>query len=331
VSIEGEDQMSVVTAPLSGTALLAPSRGSLRPRFEGTNIGTWIGFKHINYLVEEAIIEHFRAAGAPIGALYRDAGAGFEIVHQDTRIISALHIDDLAGYEVRPAAEPVDGEFAARVLLSAERDGEPVKVASAKVRVVLREDDRAKPAGPVPDALRPFVVPRIGAAAGTPATIAAEGTGDEAVLAQLTRGRNAYAHAWRIPYFYCHYTERLQMSGYLRLMEEVVDLFLGDRGLSIRDMLASRDWIPACTHSRIRLLDEARMEETIYVVYTVEDIFKDFLYTSAMDCYVLREGRLVPTATGVVTHGYAAIDDRTNWGLVPFDDRVHAAFRGERN
>jgi hypothetical protein len=49
---------------------------------------------------------------------------------------------------------------------------------------------------------------------------------------QLTAGRNAYAWKWRIPYFYCHFTERMQMSGYLRQMEEVVDLFLADRGVS---------------------------------------------------------------------------------------------------
>ncbi|MBM2619527.1 thioesterase [Actinoplanes sp. LDG1-06] len=321
--------MSVVTVPTSVEAVLAPSRGTLRPRFEGTNIGTWIGFKHINYLVEEALVEHFRSAGAPVGALYRNCGVGFEIVHLDTRIISALHIDDLATYEVVPSA-PVDGELAVRVVLSTDRDGENSKVATSKVRVVLRDDARAKPTAELPAELRPFLVSRIGATSPAPATIVAEGRTDADVLTQLTRGRNAYAHAWRIPYFYCHYTERLQMSGYLRVMEEVVDLFLGDRGLSIRNMLDSRDWIPACTHSRIRMVDEALMEETLYVVYTVEEIFKDFLYTSSMECYVLREDRLVPTATGVVTHGYAAIDDRTNWGLVPFDAKVHAAFRGEQ-
>ena len=47
------------------------------------------------------------------------------------------------------------------------------------------------------------------------------------------------------------------------------------------------------------------MEEELYTVFTVEDVFKDLTYTARMDCYVLRGGRLVQTATGRITHGYA--------------------------
>lgn len=312
--------MTVMTSRPAATPVHTASRCTLRPRFEGTNIGTWIGFKHINYLVEEAVLDHFRTAGHPVGGLYTDHGVGFEIVSLDTRISGALHIDDLAECEVTPTGT-AGGELALRVTIGTERAGRRSKVASSKVRVVLRADTTAEVRSELPEPLRSFVVPQIG---GGQPTEPVEGD----VLEQLTRGRNAYGHAWRIPYFYCHYTERLQMSGYLRLMEEVVDLFLEDRGLSIRTMLQGGGWIPACTHSSIRLLDEALMEETVYVRYTVQDIFKDFTYTSGMDCFVVRDGRLVPTATGVVTHGYAAIDDRTNWGLVPFDARVHAALRG---
>ena len=107
-----------------------------------------------------------------------------------------------------------------------------------------------------------------------------------------------------------------------------MDRFLAARGISIKDLLDTRSWIPACTRSRIHLLGEARMEEDLYTVYTVEDIFKDFTYTSRMDNYVVRDGRLVQTATGTVTHGYASIEDRTTWGLVDFDVRVHQALRG---
>ena len=44
--------------------LTAPTTTQLRPRYEGSNICTWIGFKHVNYLVEEAVLEHFRQLGA---------------------------------------------------------------------------------------------------------------------------------------------------------------------------------------------------------------------------------------------------------------------------
>jgi hypothetical protein len=71
------------------------------------------------------------------------------------------------------------------------------------------------------------------------------------------------------------------------------------------------------------------MEEDLYTIYTVEDIFKDFTYRSRMDTYVVRDGRLVQTSTGTITHGYAVIENREDWKLVPFDTRVVAALKGE--
>ena len=112
--------------------------------------------------------------------------------------------------------------------------------------------------------------------------------------------------------------------------EEVVDLFLADRGISIRQLLDDRRWIPVVPHSQIRMLDEVVMEEELYTIYTVEDVFKDFTYTSRMDCYVVREGELVQTATGRITHGYAVIENRRDWRLVSFDERVSRALRGDR-
>ena len=80
--------------------------------------------------------------------------------------------------------------------------------------------------------------------------------------------------------------------------------------------------------SRVEILAEARMEEDLYTVYTVEDVFKDATYTSRLDCYVRRDGALRPTATGSITHGYAVIESRRDWRLVPFDDRVLRALAG---
>ena len=38
-------------------------RSVLRPRYEGANIRTWIGFKHLMYLAEEAVLEWLRIRG----------------------------------------------------------------------------------------------------------------------------------------------------------------------------------------------------------------------------------------------------------------------------
>jgi acyl-CoA thioesterase FadM len=316
--------------------LATPTKVTLRPRYEGSNICTWIGFKHDNYLVEEAVLNHFLVAGLPSRWLYEELALGLDFVEMDTRILSSLHLDDLVTAEVVPVTK--DDGLLFRVTLTVERDGGPVKAVTAKARVALRVDTNYPPE-PLPDDLARFAVTRIGGGEPGPAVtvldnLALSGghgvTGDDPVLAQLTEGRNAFGWKWRIPYPYCHFTERLQMSGYLRLMEEVVDLFLADRGISIRTMLEKGRLIPACSHSRIRLLDEALMEEDLYVVYTVKELFKSFLYRSAFDTYVVRDGRLVHTATGDVTHGYAVIDSRTDWHLVDFDDDVRRALLGER-
>jgi len=111
-------------------------------------------------------------------------------------------------------------------------------------------------------------------------------------------------------------------------MEEAKDRLVADRGVSIKTLLDERNWIPVVPHSRITVLDEARMEEDLYVVLTVESVFKGFTYDSRMDTYVVRDGRLVQTATGRITHGYAVIENRRDWSLVAFDDRMNAALEG---
>ncbi|MFJ9887208.1 hypothetical protein ACIQRW_15245 [Streptomyces sp. NPDC091287] len=123
------------------------------------------------------------------------------------------------------------------------------------------------------------------------------------------------------------------MSGFLRIMEEVEDLFLADRGLPIKRVLDTRGWIPVVTQSRIELLDETLMEEelhTVYTVenvfvYTVENVFKTLLYSTRMNCYVLRDGQLVKTATGTITHGYLHEAAPNEWTMAEFDEAtVHA-------
>src|SRR3954451_18498922 len=80
----------------------APTELRLRPRYEGSNIATWIGFKHVNYLVEEAVLDHFRQLGTSARSLFEDHGVGFEIIDIDTRILHALHVDDEVDATVTP-------------------------------------------------------------------------------------------------------------------------------------------------------------------------------------------------------------------------------------
>lgn len=317
--------MTVTDAAVSPAGRLAQPTGlEIRPRYEGSNICTWIGFKHVNYLVEEAVLEHLRRRGAPAGELYERYGLCVDIADIDTRILHAFHIDDLAIGDVRPLERSAADELAFAVKLHRQADPDNIAV-SAKVRVVLRHDPRGGAAEDVPAHLAPFTAAHAGLPAPHPVPEVRVGDGDP--VAALGGG-NAFVWKWRMPYFYCHFTERVQMSGYLRLMEEVVDLFLADRGVSIKRLLDEQDWIPVVPHSRVTLLDEARMEEDLYTVFTVENVFKRFTYTARMDCYALRDGVLVPTATGRITHGYAVIENRRDWHLISFDDRLTTALEG---
>ncbi|HZM75672.1 MAG TPA: hypothetical protein VFC19_08085 [Candidatus Limnocylindrales bacterium] len=287
-----------------------------RPRYEGSNICTWIGFKHVMYLVEEAVLAHLRDGGSVPRQLYERDALGVEIVDSDTRIATALHMDEQVRTEV------VGETLTFRTASYVDRpDGDGVKTlraATATVRVQL------VPAG---DVGTPRVsVPPV--PVGTTMVVGRGTQGVDALIAPVVGDSNAFVWRWRIPYFYCHFSERLQHSGYLRLMEEVVDLFLAARGISIRDMLAGQRWIPVVPRAQLRILRPALMEEEIYTVLTVEDIFKDLLYTARMDCYVPRDGVLAHTATGRITHGYAEVVDRGTWRHVPFDDKTMDALRG---
>lgn len=299
------------------TATSSPTELQIRPRYEGSNICTWIGFKHVNYMVEEAVLDHLRQHGHKAGELYERHGLCVDITDIDTKIMSAFHIDSLATATVRPVASAgPELRFAVEISL----DG--VKAVTSKVSVALRLDPRGWPAEEPPAALAPHVVTQLG----TPvAPIPVDGD----PLDQLTAGQNAFGWAWRIPYFYCHFTERVQMSGYLRQMEEILDLFVADRGASIKTLLDEQNWIPVVPRSRITILDEAKMEEELLTVFTVEDVFKRYTFTARMDCYVQRDGMLVPTATGRITHGWAEIENRRDWSMVRFDDRLTDAITGK--
>ena len=319
---------SLVMPLLEGT-----SKTTVRPRYEGNNICTWIGFKHVNYMVEDAILQHFRFAGLSSRRLFEDYALGLYIVSIDTRILNAFHLDDEATATITAKGLNDKGRLSFTVMMS--REGKTVDV-SSKVEVALRREDFVGGPHAANEELDALTVARIATAepgdhvkpAAQPSLSLERGThGNDPVLAYLTEGRNAFGWRWRIPYFYCHNNERLQMSGYLRNMEEIVDLFLANRGISIKTLLDDRRWIPVVPHSHIEFLDEALIEEDLYMVYTVEDIFKEFTYRSRMDAYVVRDNRLIQVATGTITHGYALIDSRTDWHLVPFDERVMNAFK----
>jgi acyl-CoA thioesterase FadM len=294
-----------------------------RPRYEGANIRTWIGFKTFMLLAEEAVLAWFRERGLGPQRLYHEHGLGLEVVDSSVQLPALLEVDDEVRAEV---VEREPGRFA--VTGSVTRAGSPVVVMRAKLAVALvREQDGPAP----PDAVAGLVVPdAAGARAVDEPGDVPLGPGDDVRSALVPPGSGAFLWSWRVPYFACHFSDRVQHSAYVRALEEVVDRFLFDRGISIRTMLAARAWIPVVSRARVQLVADARMEEVVHTVLTVTDVLKRSAYDARMDCYVERDGCLRRCATARILHGYALSRGEGAGRLVDLDDDTVAALTGGR-
>jgi acyl-CoA thioesterase FadM len=296
-----------------------------RPRYEGANIRTWIGFKHFMYLVEEAVLQWFRDRGIGPGRLYHKHGVGLEIVDASALLPAVLEVDDQVVAEVI-ALGP--GRFS--VTLGVEREGSPVVVLKGKVTVALVREREAPGAEPMPGNLVSLVVPEVAAATTLPDPRHLRVTPGEDVRSLLAPpGSRAFLWSWRARYFHCHYSDRIQHSGYVRALEEVVDRFLADRGISVGRMLHERGWIPVVSRVRVQLVADAHMEETIHTSFVVEDVLKGITYDARMDCHVQRGDRLVHTATARILHGYAIGRGEGAGRLAELDDSTLAALTRE--
>lgn len=288
---------------------------SIRPRFEGFNIGVWTGFKHVMYLMEEAVLEYFRRNFIPAGSLYQDYGVCLEIAGSEIKLHSGLFMDDEAVVHVQ-LLDSGGPDLVFSIRMEVERsDGKRVKIASGKVEAALLQAGGASPE------LRAPLGERLVGSLNRTLRI----YDSIQQFNALHHHRQGHVFRKRIPYYYCHYSERLQHSGYLRLMEEAVDLFLEARGISIGSLWRTRGWIPAVTEARLELFQEVGMEETVHAQLTVTDLYKNLLFHSQVDFFVERGGKYVHAAAGFIVHGYA---DRSTWKLVEFDPAVLRALRG---
>ena len=291
-----------------------------RPSYEGANIRTWIGFKHFMYLVENAVHQWLRERGTGARDLFLAHGLGFEIVDCSVQLPAVLEADDEVTATVT-GSRP--GRLAVR--LAVERDGRPVTVLRGKVTVALVPERAAATHLPPPAPLADL--PDAGIAPGERRRLG-PGETPESVL---TAEPGTFLWSWRAPYFYCHFSDRVQHSGFVRALEEVVDRFLDDRGISVGRLLTERSWIPVVSRARVRLVGDARMEETVHTVFTVTDILRGVMFDGTMTCYVRRGDDLVTVARAQILHGYAIAAGPGAGGLAELDAATVAALLGERS
>ena len=298
------------------------------PRYEGANIRTWIGFKNFMNLVEEAVLQYFRDRGVGPHDLYHRYGLGLEIVDCSVQLPTALDIDDQV-YATVVSGKPKPDQGAPLVVeLAVERENGTVTVAKGKVRVALVSIKDGAGTDPAPAFLEPYVVSEVDALVNSEAATLPVSAGQDVADVLTPAGSGSYLWSWRAPYYYCHFSDRLQHSAYVRTLEEVVDRFLDDRGLAIGALLAERAWIPVVSRARVQLLADLFMEETVHTVFTVQDILKDTMYTARMDCYVRRGDRLIRTATGSIVHGYAISRGERAGTVATLDPATQAALLG---
>jgi pimeloyl-ACP methyl ester carboxylesterase/acyl-CoA thioesterase FadM len=302
-----------------------------RPRFEGANISTFIGFKNFTALAEDVVLQHLRELGHGPQHLFERYGLGTTIVHSSMRLTATMHSDDQVVGTVTPvAAKPGQGA-AFDVKLSTRRGDaeEDVRLANGRVRVQLISEKDGNPVEPVPAELTPFVVAEVTGAGAAEPVVIGDATDVAAVLAE--RSGNSFLWAWKIPYFACHYYTRNQHQTYVKLLEEAVDRYLEHVGLPITGLLAERDWIPVVSRSRVDLHADAFMGEELLITFAVDDVIKDSLFTARMECHVLRGDRLVHIASATIMHGYVlARGENAFSDLVVLDAPTQAALLGGR-
>lgn len=284
-----------------------------RPSYEGANIRTWIGFKHFMYIVEQAILDWHRAHALGPHRLYHEHGLGLEIVDSSVQLPATLEVDDDVSATVT-GTEP--GRFT--VTLHVTRDGGRTLVLKGRVGVALvRERD-----APAAAALDGLPGARL-----LPAPVDRPGT-PVPTLTAVPDEAGAFRWDWRVPYFYCHFSDRLQHSGYVRALEDVVDRFLAARGISVGRMLAERGWIPVVSRARVRMLAPVHLEETVRTTFVVDDILRRSMFDGRMDSYVIRGSEVVRTATARILHGYAISRGPHAGEVAELDDEVVTALRG---
>jgi acyl-CoA thioesterase FadM len=279
----------------------------LRPRRTSANIRTWIGFKEFMQLTEEAVLGWFRARGYGPQQLFHDCGVGLRVLDSSVLLPAVLEVDDEVRAEVTRS-----GPDRFVVWLSVDRGDDRVRVLRGRVSVALVAEaaaDVAAPA-PVPDELCAMV-------STAPSTIA------EPAREQPS------SWEWWVRYPHCHYSDVVQHSTYVRVLEEAVDRYLAQCGLSVPALLADRGWIPVVSRARVTVHADARMDAAVRTSFAVSDIVGGRAFDGRLECHVVEGDRMRRVASGTILHGYAISRGPKAGQLAELDGGTAAALLGE--
>lgn len=274
---------------------------ALRPRYEAANVRLRPGIRGITSLVEEAVVNWFRIRGLAPSVLYEKYRLEFSIIDCSSLLFGVVTIDD----EVVASAEPVGPRYF-NVKLTVRRGDRTAVAARCRVTVLMLR----RPDAPVdlPDELVGMAVDkidRIGTA------VASHDPEFEArdLDARITNDALGWHRTFQVPLTICHYSGRVQYSGYLRVLEETYEQFLADQGLPAGKLVAERGWTVVVPRARVRILADAYVGDTMCATYEVHQLNARKYLDCRFDCHVQRDGRRIPVATGILLQGFAGVDD----------------------
>lgn len=295
-----------------------------RPSAVSCNIRTWIGFKQFFDLLEAGVLAWIEAQGISPRELYHAYGLAVEMADVSAQLPAVLELGDDVEVSITP--RPRGGLTAT---ISVARGEMTVVALKASVTVALvpgeaSADSTAKPRADLSPALLPIIADTASYAG--PAALSVPSRGD--VLTSVGAAPGAYLWSWRAAYYLCHYSDRVQHSGFVRCLEEVVDHYLQDRGIGIGRLLRERYWIPVVSRARVRLGAPAHLDDVVHTVFEVTDVLRDTLFSGTMSCWVERDGELACVAAGEILHGYAISAGELAGTMAVLDPPVITALMG---
>lgn len=262
---------------------------------EGANIRTWIGFKHFEYVVSDAIAEMLASIGFSSRTLAL-SGVRAHVIGSKASLSNVIECgDDIT--VVLDSERVVDEHHLA---FDATIINESVKNRALKGTYVVKvesfiEDGLTGSVTPA-DVMGSFAAGELKNSARPRRGSLADGVAD---------AEDVFAVNWIVPYYYCDSSRYLAYRGHVRAIESVVDDYLTHVGLFIPEILRTRAWIPVVSRYSIDVARDVEMGTVVTTRFRVDEVLGDLAFNGSWSITAPVDGGDQVVASGVIQHGYA--------------------------
>ena len=295
---------------------------STRPSSEGANIRSWIGFKHFEYIIGEAISMLLAERGFDERSLAL-SGVRAHVVGARAALTHVIECGDDVGVVLRDARRIDTDLLAVDAEIFNNRAGQRSLKGTYLVKVEDLVEDGLEGDLTASTVLTSFEkgilksskAPRQGSFA----------TDDGPRLFD-----EAFSTVWTVPYYYCESSRFLSYRGHIRSLEGVVDDYLASVGLFIPDLLAARAMIPVVSRYSVNVMGDVPMGAVATTYFHVDDILGNAVFDASFaTTFVDEAGKRVVAATGVIQHGYAVSRGDGAGTMATMDAEIMASLKRE--